>query len=121
MGSRIGDLLKSRGLKVASFARDNEITPTTLYAIVKGETKMENISIGTFLKIAEGLDMTAEELYYGASKKSPKFEDPMQTALNSCYESMNSKGRERLVDEAEMLAKRSDFAKSEDHRVSKTA
>lgn len=41
--------------------------------------------------------------------------------LLALYRSMNEKGRARLIEEATMMAKSGMFAKSEDHRVSKTA
>ena len=41
--------------------------------------------------------------------------------LLALYRSMNDKGRTRLIEEAAILANSGMFAKSEDHRVSRTA
>lgn len=98
MSNRIHDIFEARGIKVASFARENNITPSTLYAIHDGTTKFEKIGINTFMKIAHGLGMTAEELYYGTPPKPPSFSDPRQTALNGYYECMNDAGRKLAVD-----------------------
>lgn len=121
MPNRIRAIFDERNINVAAFSRDNGIKATALYSILDGKTSFDKIGISTFLKIAHGLGMTAEELYCGKHPESPAFADPRQTALNTYYEKMNHLGRERLVDEAEMLANRRDFAKSEDHKVSRTA
>lgn len=104
MSNRIHDIFEARGIKVASFARDNGITPSTLYAIHDGTTKFEKIGINTFMKIAHGLGMTAEELYYGTPPKSPTFSDPQQTALNGYYECMNDTGRKLALDSVKAMS-----------------
>lgn len=103
MTNRIQDLFSERRIKVAPFARENDITPSTLYAIMRLDT-MENIAISTFIKIAEGLGMTAEELYYGTPPDAPEYSDVRQTALNGYYESMNDAGKETLVASARLMA-----------------
>jgi len=64
---KIARLMDERGLKPYPFAKANEIASSTMTSIYKGKTQFENISINTFLKIAHGLGMTAEELYYGTN------------------------------------------------------
>ena len=106
MANRIRDLFKERGIKVASFARDNGLTASTLYAINDGTTSFEKIGISTFLKIAEGLGMTAEELYYGPEyvKERPKFDYPQQEAVNGHYESLNETGRRLVAETVEAMS-----------------
>lgn len=58
---------------------------------------------------------------YSAEREKPAILSDDEVRLLAIYRGMNNKGRERLIDEAEMLAQRGDFAKSEDHRVQKTA
>ncbi len=41
------------------------LPPSTLYAISSGDTNFENVGISTFVKIADALGMTADELYMG--------------------------------------------------------
>lgn len=65
---------------------------------------MDNIAISTFLKIAEGLGMTAEELYSGVPPEAPEFLDVRQTALNGYFESMNDAGKNTLVASARLMA-----------------
>lgn len=62
---RIAKLMDERGLKPYPFAKNIGIASSTMTSIYKGKVKFENISISTFLKIAHGLGMTAEQLYYG--------------------------------------------------------
>ncbi|EOS51149.1 helix-turn-helix domain-containing protein [Adlercreutzia caecimuris] len=104
MTNRIQDLFSERGIKVAPFARENDITPSTLYAIISGKTAFENIGISIFIKIAEGLGMTAEELYYGTPPTAPEYSDVRQTALNGYFESMNEGGKDTLVASARLMA-----------------
>ena len=70
MNFKIAKLMDERGLKPYPFAMKNEIPSSTMTSIYKGKVKFENISISTFLKIARGLGMTAEELYYGTPEQS---------------------------------------------------
>lgn len=104
MTNRIQDLFSERRIKVAPFARENGITPSTLYAIISGKTAFENIGISIFIKIAEGLGMTAEELYYGVAPDAPEYSDARQTALNGYFESMNDSGKNTLVASARLMA-----------------
>ena len=48
---------------VLELARKNGIKPSTLYNVLRNNSKLERTGIDTFLKIAHGLDMTADELY----------------------------------------------------------
>lgn len=56
------ELFGDRFINIRAFARANGIPPTTLYSIVSGKCRPENIGVGTFIKIATGLGMTADEL-----------------------------------------------------------
>lgn len=103
MTNRIKSLFSERKIKVAAFARENDITPSTLYAIMRLDT-MDNIAISTFIKIADGLGMTAEELYYGVAPDAPEYSDARQTALNGYFESMNDAGKNTLVASARLMA-----------------
>lgn len=103
MNNRIPDLLRERGIKVAVFARKTGISPSTLYNIME-KPVMDNIAISTFIKIAEGLGMTAEELYYGVPPEAPEYSDMRQTALNGYFESMNETGKDTLVASAKLMA-----------------
>lgn len=105
MDNRIKSLLEERDLSVARFSRESGIKASTLYAIVDGTTKFEKISIGTFIKIAEGLGMSAEELYYGEGHApTARYADQQQAALNGYYESMNEGGQRLLVETAESIS-----------------
>lgn len=122
MTNRIQDLFAERKLKVAPFARENDIQPAALYAIIRGKTQFENIGITLFLKIAKGLGMSAEELYYGTPTAAPTYSDPRQNELNGYYECMNEEGKDTLVSSARLMSGSPDvrFEKNneEDHPLS---
>lgn len=57
-----GEIFGERCINIRAFARQNDLKPTTLYTITSGETDPHKIGIDTWLKIAHGLGMTADEL-----------------------------------------------------------
>lgn len=56
------ELAKSKGTNIKKVAEMCNVPPTTLYAISDGKTNLDNVGIGTFIKVAHALDMTAEAL-----------------------------------------------------------
>ena len=58
---------------------------------------MGKVSVENFLKIAHGLGMTAEELYYGTPLERT-YVDPRQGRINEQYEEMNDRGQQRAAD-----------------------
>lgn len=103
MSTDIGELIKKRFKNLSEFSRLSDVPYGTLYDIASGKTKFEKIGIGVFMKIAHGLGMTAEELYYGEAVRM-EFADPSQEALNVFWESMNTRGREALLASAELMS-----------------
>ena len=87
--NRIKKLFEQRHIKAASFAREWDITPSTLYAILDGATSFENIRVGTFIKIAKGLGMTADELYYGDKRSGEPPLTEREKHLVKQYQNMN--------------------------------
>lgn len=57
------EIARARGTNLKKVAEKCGIPASTLYAISRGDTNFDNVGISTFLKIAEALDMDAEELY----------------------------------------------------------
>lgn len=55
-------LFSEKCINIRAFARANDLKPTTLYTITSGETSPHKIGISTWIKIAHGLGMTADEL-----------------------------------------------------------
>lgn len=122
MKDKIGQLVKDHtNGNVSEFSRQSGVPYGTLYDIVNDNVNIDNVGISHFMKIAQCLGMTADELYYGMAPEPPTYTDPRQAELNDCFDELNDKGRTRLVEEATMMAKSGMFAKSENHRVSKSA
>ncbi len=80
---RIAELMDERGLKPYPFAKANKIASSTMTSIYKGKVKFEGISISTFLKIAHGLGMTAEELYYGTKEDGCECSDRDEPSITA--------------------------------------
>ena len=57
------EVAKARGTNLKKIAEKCNVPPSTLYAISSGDTNFENVGIGLFMKIADALGMTSEELY----------------------------------------------------------
>lgn len=89
MDNRIKAIFEQRGIKAASFAREWGITPSTLYAILDGTTDFEKIRIGTFIQIAKGLGMTADELYHGCKQNGGIALSDRDEMLVRRYQNMN--------------------------------
>lgn len=75
MGNRINEIVNTirerENTTYREIAERCMISEQTLHSARKRKT-MDNIHIDVFLKIAHGLGMTAEELYYGhEAKQSP--------------------------------------------------
>lgn len=65
MKNNLKELIAIRGLSVSEFARMTGIPQPTMHRIVSGQVHIEGITALNFLKIAHGLGLSAEELYYG--------------------------------------------------------
>lgn len=105
MKDKIGQLVKDHANgNVSEFSRQSGVPYGTLYDIVTGDTDIEKVSIGHFMKIARCLGMTADELYYGTSPEPPTYTDPRQAALNGHYESLNDESKGDLVKFAKSFA-----------------
>jgi len=99
MENVIDQYLKDRNIVPAKFAREIGIPNETLANIRKGRTKFDGIGIGTFIKIAHGLNMTAEELYYG----KPEIVDPVRTEILSVFDSTTDEGKKSLLTSAKTV------------------
>ena len=118
MHERIQLVLASKNMSQADICRISGLDSGKVSQVVSGRTKDPRIS--TIVPIAQALNVSLDYLVFGTTAKT-EYIDEGQSVLNRCYESMNKRGRERLVEDAEILADNKKFAKSEDHRVSKTA
>ena len=97
MENAIKETLDARGLKPTPFAREIGIPTSTMFSIYRGQVAFGKITIENFLKIAHGLGMTAEELYYG-EQPARSYADPRQGRINEQYEGMNERGQQRAAD-----------------------
>ncbi len=65
MENNLKALLEERDLSISELARQTDIAPSTLNRIVNGKVNIDSISVVHFLKLAHGLGLTVEQLYYG--------------------------------------------------------
>lgn len=103
MSNRIAEEIKKQGFNKHSFSAKCGVPYGTLYRICKDGASMDSITIDNFLKIAHGLGMTAEELYYGKPAERT-YRDERQTALNAHFETFNDDGRNELAKIAERMS-----------------
>ena len=103
--TRIGDIMREKGLKPFPFSKKIGIKPSTMSSIFNGEVTFENIRIETFLKIAQGLGMTAEELYYGDTNKAPSniYSDSRQQEANDIWNHVNETYRKQMWEHAKVI------------------
>ena len=118
MKTRLQELRKAAGFKSAAvFADHIGMNPRTYTNYEQGNRSMD---VEVLWQLADALNCTVDELI-GREVPKPNASDPIQKAIMDAYERMNLDGRQTLAVQAEALARSGMFAKSEDHRVSKTA
>lgn len=90
--TRLELMLEERGLTVSEFAREIGISQSTVYRIVMGETRISSVTVGNFIKIAHGLGLTVEELY---------FDDPYfnraKNRIDTIYNTTSHAGRQAML------------------------
>ena len=117
MRTNLQQMRKSAGFASArAFAEHIGMSVNTYTGYEQGKP----MSLEVAWSLADALDCSLDDLA-GRKRPAREYADPRQETLNFHYESMNEKGRTRLVEDSEMMVKSGMFAKSEDHRVSKTA
>lgn len=85
-------LFSEKKINLADFSRKHGIPYYTLYDIARGKTNPEKINISTFLKIAHGLGVTADDLLGGLEDiDSDRYE------LCEIYDSMTYEGKRALI------------------------
>lgn len=60
--NKLREIFADRSINITDFARKNGLNPQTLHSVLKTNSRIERTGIGTFIKIAHGLGMTADEL-----------------------------------------------------------
>ena len=104
------DIAKSRGTNLKKIAEKCDVPPSTLYAISSGDTNFENVGIGLFMKIADALDMTPEELYGSethvdyAMVDMSKADSVDERELLALFRNMDDRHRALLMDNARSFA-----------------
>ena len=107
MSNRIYDLVEEmkvrEGITYRDIAERFGIPEQTLHSSRKRED-MGRIGIDVFLKIAHGLGMTAEELYYGTergSRKQPAISPDEQTIVDG-YRIADATQKRRMLSAAKL-------------------
>lgn len=85
-------MLSVRGLTVSEFARQTGIAQPTMHRIVHGKVDLSGISVDRFLRIAHGLGVSAEQLYYGDSSY-----DRGKVVIDRVYATSRREGRQAMV------------------------
>ena len=65
MENNLKELLAQRNLTVSEFARITGISQPTMHKIVNGRTDIASVTAKNFMRIAHGLGLSAEQLYFG--------------------------------------------------------
>jgi len=117
MENRIADLLEEQGYKPASFAKKAGISETTLYEILNGTRKFENVGVSKIIKIAQCFGVTVE--YLSGSDEAPKYpSDRAREELIKAFDMLNESGQSELKQYADYLVTQDRFKKKElqDHK-----
>ena len=90
--NNLNELLEARGLTVSEFARQTGITQPTMHRIVHGQVNLTNISAEHFLRIAHGLGLSAEQLYFGDASY-----DMSKSTIDRVFATTNNDGRHAML------------------------
>lgn len=102
------ELAKAKGTNLKKVAERCGVPASTLYAISCGDTTFDNVGIGLFMKIADALDMTSEDLYranggYDAADiadKAPSELTPAEWCLIDAFRACDAAYKDMLVKSA---------------------
>lgn len=105
MANRIDDLIqearRTQHVTYRELARRCGIPEPTLHSARRRES-IDGLSIDTFIHIAHGLGMTAEELFYGEGSGN-LYADPRQAEINEVFESVTEQGKDVMWTNAIMV------------------
>jgi len=108
MGNRIDEVvntLKEREhITYREIAERCKIPEQTLHS-ARRRKSMDSIHVDVFLKIAHGLGMTAEELYYGDNHKTQShvYSDSRQQEANEIWSHVNETYRKQMWEHAKVI------------------
>ena len=94
----VQEVRRTQHLSYREIAQRCEIPEQTLHSARRRET-IDNLSIDTFLHIAHGLGMTADELYFfdkGLTIGEKRYADPRQAEINEVFESVTEDGKQQM-------------------------
>lgn len=94
------EFCKSKGTNINQIAEQSGIPPTTLYTISSGKTPIGNMGISMFIKVANALGCTTDELYDAlTSDESPRYQDltPEQSELVDIMNRITAQGQHELM------------------------
>jgi len=91
MQNNLKTMLVQRGLSVSGFSRMVGIPQPTMHRIVNSQEDLSAISAEHFLRIAHGLGLSAEQLYYGDATYDAK-----KMAIDRVFAATCKEGREAM-------------------------
>ena len=98
------EVAKSKGTNIKQLAEKCGVPASTLYSISRGDTNLDNVGVDLFLKIAQELDIDAEDLYAMCKKNViytvVKIEDggsDNEQELIGIYRSLPDDGKNQLI------------------------
>jgi transcriptional regulator with XRE-family HTH domain len=88
----IQEVRRTQHVTYRELARRCGIPEPTLHSARRRET-IDGLSIDTFIHIAHGLGLTAEQLYSGEDSGN-KYADPRQAEINEVFDSVTEQGKD---------------------------
>lgn len=119
MKTQLQSMRKRAGFKSAKAFADHIGMPVGTYTDYEQGRRM--FTLERAWAFADALDCTLDELAGRVPPARSSDDDPALRRIADSYGSMNATGRERLAEQAEMMAGSELFGKSEDNQVQRTA
>lgn len=98
IGARLKEIIDSKGTNVSQIAKQTNISPMTIYSIIKRDNTKVDIEI--LLKICEFLNVSVEEVYQPNFQKDNSNTidlDKDERELIGLFRQLNTKDKQRYI------------------------
>lgn len=101
IANKLIELMKTRDTNANELAKKAGIPPTTVYSLIKRDSK--RVDIDSLIKIARALGTTADCLCGNDSNSASLGLSPDESELISCYRKLSREGQDELIKRAHEL------------------
>lgn len=111
IGNTLNQLIKLRGTNVNELSQKIGVAPTTIYSLIKRDSKKVDIEI--LIKLSKALNVTAE--YFYNCEMADNTLNNKETILLEHYNKLNEKGKDEAIKRVSELTEINKYTELEDY------